>query len=87
MPTDRDIRELRGSIDPRLGKILISMNGDIHAMRQMISQMATMMNGLADLLGKQQIIMENMKPYVQRLRDMGMAVGSDPSITGEVDSD
>lgn len=82
---DRTIRELRGSIDPRLGKILISMNGDIHALRQHVSAMATMMNQLADLLGKQQLVMENFKPYVQRLKQMGMEVGSDPSVTGEID--
>lgn len=86
MITDRDIRELKGNIDPRLGKILISMNGDIHALRQHVAAITSLMNQLAELLGKQAIVMENFKPYVQRLKQMGMEVGSDPSITGEIDT-
>ena len=85
MPTDRDIRELRGSIDPRLGKILIQMNGDIHALRQMVSAMAGQMNQLADVMGKQQVVMEHFRPYIQRLKQAGMEVSSDPSVTGEID--
>lgn len=83
---DRDIRELRGSIDPRLGKILISFNGDIHALRQHVAAMGTLMNQLADVMGKQQVVMENFKPYIQRLKQMGMEVSSDPSVTGEIDT-
>jgi microcompartment protein CcmL/EutN len=85
MPTDRDIRELRGVIDPRLGKILIELNGDVHALRQAMQSVASMMNQLADVMGKQQIVMQNFKPYIQQLKQMGMEVGSDPSITGEID--
>lgn len=83
---DRDIRELRGSIDPRLGKILISHNADIKALRQHMASLTTLLNQLADVMGKQQIVMEKFKPLVQRAKQMGIEIGSDPSVTGEIDT-
>jgi hypothetical protein len=85
MPSNNKIRELIGVIDPRLGRILIGMNDDIHALRGSVRDLATLMNQLADLMGKQQVVMSAMKGYTKRLQEMGMAVGSDPSVTGEVD--
>jgi len=84
---DRDIRELRGSIDPRLGKILISFNGDIKALRQHVASLTTLLNQLADVMGKQQIVMEKFKPLMQRAKQMGIDIGSDPSVTGEIDTE
>jgi len=84
---DRDIRELRGHIDPRLGKILISFNGDIHALRQHVASVTTLLNQLADVMGKQQIVMEKFKPLMQRAKQMGIDIGSDPSVTGEIDTE
>jgi hypothetical protein len=85
MPSNNKIRELIGVIDPRLGRILIGMNDDIHALRGSVRDLATLMNQLADLMGKQQVVMSAMKGYTKRLQEMGMAVGSDPSVTGEHD--
>jgi hypothetical protein len=88
MPTDRDIRELRGDIDPRLGKILIGMNGDIHALRQMIRQLASMFDHMASMMQIHSTALAKMKEnedYAQRLKAMGMEVSSDPSVTGEID--
>lgn len=85
MPSNRDIMELRGKYDPKLIEMLLKMNSDIHAVRQAVGNLATMMNQLADLLGQQQVVMGSMKGYVERLKAMGMEVGSDPSITGEAD--
>jgi len=84
---DRDIRELRGSIDPRLGKILISLNGDIKALRQHVASLTTLLNQLADVMGKQQIVMEKFKPLMQRAKQMGIDIGSDPNVTGEIDTE
>lgn len=88
MPTDRDIRELRGHIDPRLGKILIEMNGDIHALRQMIRSLAGMFDHMASMIQVHSTALVQMKDnedYVKKLREMGMTVSSDPSVTGEID--
>ena len=88
MPTDRDIRTLRGKIDPELGKILIAMNSDIHAMRQMIQQLASLFDHVASMLHLHSNALAQMRTHethIQNLRKMGMEVSSDPSITGEVD--
>lgn len=87
MANNRDIMELTGAIDPRLVKLLLNMNSDIHAIRQQVGAVSSMMNQLAEVMGQQAIVMENFKPYIQRLKEMGMAIGSDPSITGEADND
>lgn len=87
MPSNRDIMELKQHHHPKLIELLLKMNSDIHAVRQAVGNLATMMNQLADLLGQQQVVMGTMKGYVERLKAMGMEVGSDPSITGEVDGD
>ena len=89
MPTDRDIRELRGSIDPRLGRILIEMNGDIHALRQAIGTLAGICQELAAALKMHNSQLEKVRkqanPHAERLQRMGMEVSSDPSVTGEID--
>lgn len=90
MPTDRDIRELRGTIDPRLGRILIDMNGDIHALRQAIGTLASVCQELASALNVHntklaEVVQSRANPHAERLRQMGMEVSSDPSVTGEID--
>ena len=85
----RDIRELlRGHIDPRLGKVLISQQEDIAALKQQLMQLA----GLFDQLVNNQIAIANatkdlqqLTPLAQKMKQMGMEVGSDPSLTGEYD--
>lgn len=90
VPTDRDIRELRGAIDPRLGKILIGMNGDIHALRQAIGTLAGICQELAAALNVHnaklaQVVASKANPHAENLRKMSMEVSSDPSVTGEID--
>ena len=87
MANNRDIMQLQGTIHPDLLKILLSLNSDIHVLRQHMSSAATMLNQLADVMGQQQVVAENFKPYIDKLKAMGMSVGSDPTITGEVDDD
>jgi hypothetical protein len=86
----RDIRELlRGSIDPKLGKVLISQQEDIASLKQMVMQLA----GLFDQMLNNQITIANatkdlqaMTPLMKKMKQMGMEVGSDPSLTGESDA-
>lgn len=85
----RDIRELlRGHIDPKLGKVLISQQEDIASLKQMVMQLA----GLFDKVLNNQIIIANatkelqaMTPLMKKMKEMGMEVGSDPTLTGEYD--
>lgn len=81
-------RELRGHVDPRVLKLLLKMNEDMHAMRQQIMSLA----GLFDQMVNNQIVlagatatMKDMMPHVQRMKAAGMEVGSDPTLTGEHD--
>jgi uncharacterized coiled-coil protein SlyX len=85
----RDIRELlRGRIDPRLGKVLIAQQEDIAALKQQVMTLA----GLFDQLVNNQISIANatkeltaLRPLAQKMKQMGMEVSSDPSLTGEYD--
>jgi hypothetical protein len=85
----RDIRELlRGHIDPKLGKVLISQQEDIAALKQQLMQLA----GLFDQLVNNQIAIANatkdlqgLTPLAKKMKQMGTEVGSDPSLTGQYD--
>lgn len=90
--TDRDIRELRGKIDPLLGKILIEMNGDIHAIRQAIGTLAQATAELAGALNLHNAKLAHLAQTkgnnaAERLQQQAMEVGSDPTITGEIHED
>lgn len=86
----RDIRELlRGHIDPRLGKVIISQQEDIAALKQQLMALA----GLFDRLVNNQIAiaeatkgLQALTPLAQKMKQQGMEVGSDPSLTGEYDT-
>jgi hypothetical protein len=85
----RDIRELlRGHIDPKLGKVLISQQEDIAALKQQLMTLA----GLFDQLVNNQIAIANaskelqaLRPLAQKMKQQGTEVGSDPSLTGQYD--
>jgi hypothetical protein len=81
-------RELRGHVDPRVLKLLIKMNEDLHAHKQMIMQLAALFDKLADnqiIISNATQTLQNMMPHIQRMKQMGMEVGSDPTLTGEHD--
>jgi|688.fasta_scaffold913314_1 hypothetical protein len=88
--TDRDIRQdLRGKIPPELGRILIEMNGDIHAIRQAIGTLASTLSQLAHALGIHNAKLAELSQTKannmhERLAQIGSEVGSDPTITGEI---
>lgn len=90
MPTtDRDIRELRGQIPQKLGQILIELNGDIHAIRQAIGTLAHAVSELAGALNLHnsklaELSQTKANNSAERLKQMAMEVGSDPTITGEI---
>lgn len=78
---------LRGKIEPELGKVLVSFAEDIATMKQMISQLASNMNILADALDVQTKVLHQMESSVaKRARELNVSVGSDPTITGENDA-
>lgn len=85
----RDIRELlRGNIDPRLGKVLISQQEDIAALKQMVMQLAGLIDAILNNQIKQANAVEQMRhlrPLAEKQRQVAIAVGSDPSMTGEHD--
>lgn len=87
----RDIRQLeralQGNVHPELIKVIIRLIEDSHAQRQMIVTLA----GLFDQLVNNQITMANATravqdqlPHIRRMKAAGMEVGSDPSLTGEI---
>lgn len=87
MPSNAQIRSaLKGKIDPELGRVLISLNEDNAALKQMVNEIAGMINQLADLMGKQQLMMDTFKPYINKMKQLGLDVGSDPTVTGEHDT-
>lgn len=88
----RDIFDLeracRGNVPPGVFKALMSFNEDIHAMRQQIMQLATMFDQLVNnqiAIANATKTLTDQSSIAKKLKQMGMEVGSDPSITGEVD--
>lgn len=81
-------RACRGNVPPGVFKALMSFNEDIHAMRQQIMQLATMFDQLVNnqiAISSATKILTDQSAIAQKLKQMGMEVGSDPSITGEAD--
>lgn len=76
---------LRGEVHPKLLEVLHEQEEMIQGMRSLISDMGNQMNQIADLFGSQQTVLDKMKPYVARMKQLGIAAGSDPTITGELD--
>lgn len=85
----RDIRELlRGSIDPKLGKVLIAQQEDIAALKQMVMKLAGMFDQVVDNQLKQAGAvgeLSALRPLAVRMRQEAVSIGSDPSMTGEHD--
>lgn len=85
----RDIRELlRGHIDPRIGKVLISQQEDIAALKQMVMKLAGLMDSLLNnQISQANVVaqMRDMRPLAEKQRQIAVEVGSDPSMTGEYD--
>jgi hypothetical protein len=80
-------RELTGNVHPKLMKALVNILEDHAAMKQQIMQLA----GLFDQLINNQIAqakavnqMRSLAPLLQRMKAAGTEVGSDPTITGEI---
>jgi hypothetical protein len=71
--------------DPRFIAIMEEMNEQMQAFRKTFGEVVMQMNEIADLIGSQQTVLEHMKPVMRRAKELGIAVGSDPSITGEHD--
>lgn len=63
----------------------MDMNSDVHNLRKLVAECATSFNQLADVMQQQQIVMERFKGYADKMRQMGVSIGSDPTVTGEVD--
>ena len=72
--------------DPRFIAIIEEINEQQQAFRKTFGEVVMQMNEIADLIGSQQVVLDKMKPYVERIKKLGIAVGSDPSITGEHDA-
>jgi hypothetical protein len=85
----RDIRELlRGHIDPRLGKVLISQQEDIASLKQMVIKLAGLIDSILNNQITQATVVEQMRalrPLAEKQRQVAVDVGGDPSLTGQYD--
>lgn len=79
-------RELTGHVHPSVLKALIKMNGDMTALRQQIMTLASLYDKSMDnqmKIANATEALQNLMPHIQRMKEMGMEVGSDPTLTGE----
>ena len=85
----REIRDLlRGHIDPRLGKVLISQQEDIASLKKMVMELAGLLNQVLNNQIVQAGAVEHMRkltPLYQKMQNDAVSVASDPSMTGEYD--
>lgn len=89
----REIRMLEralgsANLHPHVAKVLVQIVEDNHAMKQQIMQLASLFDGLinnqirqAQAVGKLQAL----EPHIRKMKELGLAVGSDPTLTGEHD--
>ena len=88
MINSRQIRELRGSIDPRLGKILVGLCEDNHTLKQQVQLLAGMFDQMCNLLNTQSAALGAVKQaQVAAMRQRGVEVSTDPTLTGEIGED
>lgn len=83
-------RACKGSVPSKLFEAMLSFNNDIHALRQQIMQLAAMFSQLADnqiIQANATQVLREQTPYLKNLKQQGMEVSTDPSITGEADED
>lgn len=77
---------LRGKVDPDLGRVLISHNEDIKSLKQMVTQLASLIDKMADMMSLHtDAITVVRKEQTERFKRLGINVGSDPVLTGESD--
>ena len=85
-----DIEKLRGELPPKVIYILRSMYEEQQAIKQQVATLAGMFDRMCSMLNTNMqatASLHNMLPHVRALKEQGMEVGSDPSITGSMDDD
>lgn len=95
----RDLeRECRGKVPPGIFGALLGINEDIRSMRQQIMELAGALVTLSDIAEKLNVLMDNptikrgaltnlerMSAVAARAKQLGVSVGSEPTLTGEAD--
>lgn len=85
MINSREIRELlRGNVDPRLGKVLVSLSEDNHTLKQQVMLLAQMFDQMCNLLNMQGAALGAVKQaQIAEMRRRGVEISTDPTLTGE----